>query len=54
VRREFVADVSHELRTPLTSIKAFVESLIDERLVDKDESLRFSRSSASTPTAWGR
>ena len=41
VRREFVADVSHELRTPLTSIKAFVESLIEERLVDRDESLRF-------------
>ena len=41
VRREFVADVSHELRTPLTSIKAFVENLIDERLVDRDESLRF-------------
>jgi two-component system phosphate regulon sensor histidine kinase PhoR len=41
VRREFVADVSHELRTPLTSIKAFVESLIEGRLVDRDESLRF-------------
>jgi two-component system phosphate regulon sensor histidine kinase PhoR len=41
VRREFVADVSHELRTPLTSIKAFVENLIEERLLDKDESLRF-------------
>ena len=41
VRREFVADVSHELRTPLTSIKAFVENLIDERLVDPEESLRF-------------
>src|SRR6185436_2852488 len=41
VRREFVADVSHELRTPLTSIKAFVESLIEERLVDTAESLRF-------------
>jgi two-component system phosphate regulon sensor histidine kinase PhoR len=41
VRREFVADVSHELRTPLTSIKAFVESLIEDRLVDRDESLRF-------------
>ncbi len=41
VRREFVADVSHELRTPLTSIKAFVENLIEERLVDGDESLRF-------------
>jgi two-component system phosphate regulon sensor histidine kinase PhoR len=41
VRREFVADVSHELRTPLTSIKAFVESLIEDRLVDREESLRF-------------
>jgi two-component system phosphate regulon sensor histidine kinase PhoR len=41
VRREFVADVSHELRTPLTSIKAFVENLLEERLVDTGESLRF-------------
>jgi len=41
VRREFVADVSHELRTPLTSIKAFVENLLEERLKDHDESLRF-------------
>ncbi len=41
VRREFVADVSHELRTPLTSIKAFVENLLEERLVDPDESIRF-------------
>jgi two-component system phosphate regulon sensor histidine kinase PhoR len=41
VRREFVADVSHELRTPLTSIKAFVESLIEGRLADTEESLKF-------------
>ncbi len=41
VRREFVADVSHELRTPLTSIKAFVENLLEERLADPNESLRF-------------
>ena len=41
VRREFVADVSHELRTPLTSIKAFVENLLEERLADPDESLKF-------------
>ena len=41
VRREFVADVSHELRTPLTSIKAFVENLLEERLRDRDESLKF-------------
>lgn len=30
VRRDFVANVSHELRTPLSSIKAFVETLLDE------------------------
>jgi two-component system phosphate regulon sensor histidine kinase PhoR len=41
VRRDFVADVSHELRTPLTSIKAFVENLIEERLADSAEALRF-------------
>jgi len=41
VRREFVADVSHELRTPLTSIKAFVENLLEERLADPVESLKF-------------
>jgi len=41
VRREFVADVSHELRTPLTSIKAFVENLIEERLADPEESMKF-------------
>jgi two-component system phosphate regulon sensor histidine kinase PhoR len=41
VRRDFVADVSHELRTPLTSIKAFVENLIEERLADPAEALRF-------------
>jgi two-component system phosphate regulon sensor histidine kinase PhoR len=41
VRRDFVADVSHELRTPLTSIKAFVENLIEERLENREEGLRF-------------
>ena len=41
VRRDFVADVSHELRTPLTSIKAFVENLLEERLEDRAESLKF-------------
>jgi two-component system, OmpR family, phosphate regulon sensor histidine kinase PhoR len=41
VRRDFVADVSHELRTPLTSIKAFVENLIEERLDNREEGLRF-------------
>jgi len=41
VRRTFVANVSHELRTPLTAIKAFVETLIDGDLQDRDHSLEF-------------
>ena len=41
VRRTFVANVSHELRTPLTAIKAFVETLIDGDLQDRDHSIEF-------------
>ena len=41
VRRDFVANVSHELRTPITSIKGFVETIFDEELEDKQQSLRF-------------
>ena len=41
VRRDFVANVSHELKTPITSIKGFVETLLDESLEDKENSLRF-------------
>ncbi|MDX1388556.1 MAG: ATP-binding protein [Acidobacteriota bacterium] len=41
VRRSFVANVSHELRTPLTSIKAFVETLRDDELSDRDNAVRF-------------
>lgn len=41
VRRDFVADVSHELRTPLTAIKAFVETVIEERAADPESTLRF-------------
>ena len=41
VRREFVADVSHELRTPLTSIRAFVETLLDGGLDDRENAVRF-------------
>jgi two-component system phosphate regulon sensor histidine kinase PhoR len=41
VRREFVANVSHELRTPLTSIMAFVETLMDGGLDDREHALRF-------------
>ena len=41
VRRTFVANVSHELRTPLTAIKAFVETLLDGELQDRDHSIKF-------------
>jgi two-component system phosphate regulon sensor histidine kinase PhoR len=43
VRRDFVANVSHELRTPLTSVKAFVETLLDEELEDREHGLEFLR-----------
>ena len=41
VRQDFVANVSHELRTPLTSIKAFVETLTEEGLQNREQSLKF-------------
>ena len=41
VRQEFLSNVSHELRTPLTSILAFVETLEDGALEDKENSIRF-------------
>ncbi len=41
VRQKFVADVSHELRTPLTSIKAAVETLLDDAELDSAEVRRF-------------
>jgi len=41
VRQEFLSNISHELRTPLTSILAFVETLEDGAIDDKDNSLRF-------------
>jgi two-component system phosphate regulon sensor histidine kinase PhoR len=41
VRREFVANVSHELRTPLTAIQAFVETMAEDGLADRENSLRF-------------
>ncbi len=41
VRQEFLSNVSHELRTPLTSILAFVETLENGALEDKDNNHRF-------------
>lgn len=41
VRQEFLSNVSHELRTPLTSILAFVETLEDGGLYDRENNLRF-------------
>jgi PAS domain S-box-containing protein len=41
LRRDFVANVSHELKTPLTSIRAYVETLLDGGLDDRENNLRF-------------
>ena len=41
VRQEFLSNVSHELRTPLTSILAFVETLEDGGLEDRENNRRF-------------
>lgn len=41
VRQEFLSNVSHELRTPLTSILAFVETLEEGGLDDRENNRRF-------------
>ncbi len=41
IRQEFLSNVSHELRTPLTSILAFVETLEDGAIEDKENNQRF-------------
>ena len=41
VRQEFLSNISHELRTPLTSILAFVETLEDGGIDDKENNMRF-------------
>lgn len=41
VRQEFLSNISHELRTPLTSILAFVETLEDGGLDDRQNNLHF-------------
>ena len=41
VRQEFLSNISHELRTPLTSILAFVETLEDGGIDDKENKRHF-------------
>ncbi|HMJ07634.1 MAG TPA: histidine kinase dimerization/phospho-acceptor domain-containing protein, partial [Pyrinomonadaceae bacterium] len=41
VRQEFLSNISHELRTPLTAIMAFVETLEDGAIDDKENNRRF-------------
>jgi len=41
VRQEFLSNVSHELRTPLTAIIAFVETLENGAIEDRESSERF-------------
>jgi two-component system phosphate regulon sensor histidine kinase PhoR len=41
VRQEFLSNISHELRTPLTSIIAYVETLQDGAMEDRENNQRF-------------
>ena len=41
IRQEFLSNVSHELRTPLTAIIAFVETLENGAIEDRESSERF-------------
>jgi two-component system, OmpR family, phosphate regulon sensor histidine kinase PhoR len=41
VRQEFLSNISHELRTPLTSILAFVETLENGGIDDKENAAHF-------------
>lgn len=43
VRQEFLSNISHELRTPLTSILAFVETLEDGAIDDRENNRRFMK-----------
>ncbi len=41
MRRDFVANVSHELKTPLTAIRGLVETLIEDREMERATRERF-------------
>lgn len=41
IRQEFLSNVSHELRTPLTAIMAYVETLEDGAINDKENNRHF-------------
>lgn len=41
MRQDFVANVSHEIKTPLTAIKGFVETLLQGKVDNTEESERF-------------
>lgn len=41
IRQDFAANVSHEIKTPLTSIKGFIETLLSESNISREERIRF-------------
>jgi two-component system phosphate regulon sensor histidine kinase PhoR len=43
VRRDFVANVSHELRTPLSIVRGYIETLLDDPRISREELSRILR-----------
>lgn len=54
VRAEFVANVSHELRTPLTAIKGYLETVLDETMLESATHRRFLEVANSHAERMGR